>query len=75
MPQPCPAHQWDHPTESCPYCRETGDASNARRTQRLSQAIAATIRGDASRVVEWFTHDVVGSGPVRIQDVREIRAG
>ena len=64
MPHTCRAHQWDHPTESCPYCRETGTASNTHRAKRLAQAIAATIEGDASRVTEWFTHDVVGSGPV-----------
>ncbi len=37
--------------------------NNRARADRLSQAIVATISGDASRVDEWFTHDVVGSGP------------
>jgi SnoaL-like domain len=74
VPEPC-SHQWTHPTEPCPYCRETGartiaashrqvDPEHARRAERLTQAITATIAGDASRVTEWFTHDVVGSGPV-----------
>jgi ketosteroid isomerase-like protein len=69
------SHQWTHPSEPCPYCRETGagttasvhrivDPERARRAERLSEAITATIAGDASRVKEWFTHDVVGSGPV-----------
>jgi ketosteroid isomerase-like protein len=70
-------HDWTHSSESCPYCRETGATprrpqpprsrtatpSNAARAERLSQAIVATLSGDASRVKEWFTHDVVGSGP------------
>jgi hypothetical protein len=74
VPHTCRAHQWDHPTESCPYCREIGDASNARRAAALP-GDDCYDRGDAARVTEWLTHDVVGSGPVRIQDVREIRAG
>jgi ketosteroid isomerase-like protein len=34
------------------------------RAERLSAAIAATISGDASKVADWFTPDVVGTGPV-----------
>jgi ketosteroid isomerase-like protein len=34
------------------------------RAQRLTEVIAAAIRGDASKVADWFTLDVVGSGPV-----------
>jgi hypothetical protein len=44
--------------------RRITDPERARRAERLSEAISATIAGDASRVTEWFTHDVVGSGPV-----------
>ncbi len=82
MSRPCTVHQWSHPTEPCPYCREirfpTGQpgprsarsrestpapGSNAARAERVSALITAAISGDASRVEQHFTQDVVGSGP------------
>ena len=43
-----------------PARRESGSTA---RAEQLSRAILATISGDASRLNELFTHDVVGSGP------------
>jgi hypothetical protein len=40
----------------------TGTTSETR-SDRLSAAILDAILGDASRVEQLFTHDVVGSGP------------
>jgi ketosteroid isomerase-like protein len=37
--------------------------NNRARADRLSEAISATIAGDASKVQDWFTPDVVGTGP------------
>ena len=37
--------------------------NNSARAERLSEAITATITGDASEVPVWFTPDVVGTGP------------
>jgi ketosteroid isomerase-like protein len=85
----CRTHQWTHASEPCPYCRETKaeqrhsrprqrrdhqpKSANAKRADRLSDAITATIRGDASKVQEWFTHDVVGTGPaMRVRSRAEL---
>ena len=80
METTCLTHQWAHATEPCPYCRETKaeprharprqkrehnpKTASTKRADRLSEAITATITGDASRVQDWFTDDVVGTGPV-----------
>ena len=67
--EPCPycretnADQRHSLPRQARQARPTINSSNAKRAERLSQAIAATISGDASQVKEWFTHDVVGSGP------------
>lgn len=72
MSPPCPLHQWTHPTEACPYCREiereaperpTGNRENAERARRLTRAIEAAITGDVTGFEDLFTPDVVGHGP------------
>ena len=91
MSRPCTVHQWSHPTEPCPDCREINsqsrhprpdigrqhdatiqpDVSNETRSDRLSWAILDAISGDASRVEQLFTRDVVGSGPATSVSSRE----
>jgi len=49
--------------------------TNALRAERLSAAIVAAITGDASKVTEHFTQDVVGSGPIGSVSSRDELAG
>jgi hypothetical protein len=64
MSRTCTVHQWSHPTEPCPYCREIGSLrTDSARAERLSAAIGAAVSGDASRITQHYTPDVVGSAP------------
>ena len=52
------------------------DDTNARRADRLSEAISAAISGDVRPIEELFTPDVVGSGPaLTVASRDELRNG